>query len=205
VRLIGINALELNEKHPADRAWATAATRALEKFVQTGSVSVVSGIETHDRHGRLLAHVTRHDGRNAGHELVSQGLAVAVAVGPNTRCADELQALEQVARQADSGLWNTPGNWRLDQTRISGMDRGFRVVHSRVHQVNGRGKNRSLMLENGLTVHLGRHWPDENESARQLLYSIVGKKIKVKGWIGGRAGKTHMTLNHPANISFTDH
>ena len=205
VRLIGMNTLELNEKHPIDRAWAHTATTALEKFLRTGSVNIISGIESHDRYGRLLAHVTRQDGLNASHELVSQGLAIAIAVGQNTRCANELQAREQAARQADLGLWTTPGNWQLDKTRVTAVERGFRIVHGQVKQYQGRGKQRSLMLENGLTVRLGKHWPTDDESTLQLLDSIVGKQIKVKGWLGGSAGKTYMTLHHPANLYVTTH
>ena len=205
VRLIGMNTLELTEKHPNDRAWALTATTALDKFVRAGSISIISGIETHDRHGRLLAHVTRHDGLNASHKLVSQGLAIAIAVGQNTRCANELQAREHTARQANSGLWSTPGNWRLDQTRLTGVERGFRIVHGNIKQVKGRGKQRSLELENGLIVRLGKHWPTNDESTQQLLDLIVGKRVKVKGWLSGSAGKIYMTLHHPSNLDAVNH
>lgn len=200
VRLIGMNTLELNVKSPGERAWAHAATEALEKFLRTGSVSIISGVETHDRHGRLLAHVIGRDGLNASHELVSQGLAIAIAVGQNTRCANELQTREQMAQRAVLGLWGTSGNWRLDKPRMSGAERGFRIISGLVKHLEGRGKRRSLILDNGLTVRLGKHWPDHDKSTQKLLNSIVGKRIQVKGWLGGSAGKSYMTLHHPANL-----
>lgn len=200
VRLIGINTLELNEKNPEDRLWADTATNALELFVQAGSIRIISGKETHDRHGRLLAHVTNQDGRNAGHELVNQGLAIAIAVGKNTRCADELHSLEQNARQAAAGLWYKPGNWQFVQPHLTGLERGFRIVHGQVVHTKGRGKRLTLILDNGLIVRLGNYWPHTDKTAQIILNSIVGKQIRVRGWLGGSTGKIHVTINHPTNL-----
>ncbi|MFK7852839.1 MAG: thermonuclease family protein [Granulosicoccus sp.] len=205
VRLIGINTLELNEKNASDRAWAKEASASLEAFVSGGSIQIVPGIETHDRHGRLLAHLLRSDGVNASHQLVSQGLAIAIAVGKNTRCAIELQTLEQSARETESGLWRNPGAWRVTKDRLTGRERGFRIVHSRVIRSDHHGKRRTLLLENGLLVKVGRHWPVKNRSQQKMLDSIVGKKIRVKGWLGVHAGKSVITLDHPGNILVFEH
>lgn len=205
LRLIGINTLELNAKNASDRAWANAASASLETFVAGGTMHIAPGIETHDRHGRLLAHLLRSDGVNAGHQLVSQGLAIAIAVGKNTRCATELQTLEQSARETESGLWRNPGAWRLKKSRLTGRERGFRVVYGRVIDSDGRDNRRTLLLANGLLVKVGRHWPGQNRSQQKMLDSIVGKKIRVKGWLGVQAGKSFVTLDHPSNILVLEH
>jgi len=61
------------------------------------------------------------------------------------------------------------------------------------------------LLENGLLVKVGRYWPVEKRSQQKMLDSIVGKKIRIKGWLGVHAGKSVITLEHPSNILVLEH
>ena len=60
VRLIGVNTAELNARNPMLKKAALNATRELTKLLPTDTaVTLFLGEESHDRHGRVLAHVVR--------------------------------------------------------------------------------------------------------------------------------------------------
>jgi len=77
VRLIGINAAELNARHPKLKKAAQQATDKLKAWLPRGeSVVLYLGDEAHDRHGRVLAHVVRaSDGLAVAQLLVQNGLS----------------------------------------------------------------------------------------------------------------------------------
>lgn len=204
VRVIGMNALETSETAPIDRLQAIAATRALEEFLAAGPVRIVPGVDTHDRYGRLLAHLRLADGRDATHELVSRGLAIAVAIGKNTRCSSSVFALERLARQAGSGVWAKPGRWLIDRQALTGRERGFHVIRAHVVRITGRGRKRQIQLDNGLQVRLGKDWPTSNSLLYPSLDTLQSKLVEVRGWLGGASGGIRLTLHHPANLQLAD-
>jgi micrococcal nuclease len=62
--------------------------------------------ELRDRYGRLLAYVTRGpDGLLVNAQLVRDGAARVLPIGPNTTYAAGFAALEHAARVAQRGLW----------------------------------------------------------------------------------------------------
>ena len=200
VRLIGFNTLELNTPDPQGKVMALRAKAALEDFLQNTQAQIIIGKEEHDRHGRLLAHLTRKDGQSAAQTLVASGLGIAVAVGSNTRCADTLHTVEVQAREAGLGLWEAPGSWYLAKNTLTGRERGFHVVAARVQALDGRGSKTSLILDNGLRVRLGSRWPKRGEFAPSRLGRLVGQEVQVRGWLGTSAGRPSLTLHHPANL-----
>jgi micrococcal nuclease len=197
IRLIGINTLELNSTLPQDKQWAVSATTELEKQIQSKRVSLIIGLEEFDRHGRTLAHLRLDDGSSVAEALISKGLGVSIAVGPNERCADQYERSEQLARQARLGIWNKPGNWLNNDKQLTVRDRGFRLVTSTVLKAR-KSKNRfTLELKNGLRVTLNRHFVTATGTQAQ---NLQGKRIEVRGWLGKDSGKLNLTLSHPSNL-----
>lgn len=200
VRIIGINTLELNSQNPTNRHLAQLAKASLENFLIQGSPVLVQGVDTHDRHGRALAHVRLSNGQDAAQTLIEQGLGLAVGIGENTRCADTLAALEQRARDNARGLWRQPGNWYLDVDRLSGTERGFHVVKSVIGSVLGNGSGKALALSNGLHVKLGDAAAQLEKESGQTLESWIGQSVEVRGWLSSRNGRTSLTLHHAGNL-----
>lgn len=203
VRLIGLNTLELNTPDPQDRLLAQRARDALQVFLENGQALIITGQDTHDRHGRTLAHLRRPDGQDAAQTLIAAGLGLAVAVGRNTLCAEALHTLELQAREAGLGLWHSPGSWQLDNTPLTGQEHGFHVANARVQAVEGRNSKTILILDNGLQVRLGSTWPERGEFAASELDRLIGQEIQVRGWLGTFAGRQSLILHHPSNLELT--
>lgn len=198
VRIIGINTLELNSARAPDRQWAVAAQSFLQKQLETGVVSLVSGQEEFDRHGRTLAHVLLEDGSSAAETLISHGLGLAIAVGANQRCAYQYESAEKTARKSGLGIWQKPGSWLHGSSPLTGAERGFHLITSVVTGIQ-ESKNRTVLeLQNGLRVVLNKHFLTAlNHSAD---FSLQGERVEVRGWLGGSSGRQGLTLSHPTNL-----
>jgi len=103
VRLIGIDSPER-----AQGPIARQAAAALARLAPVGdTVQLEPDVRTHDRYGRLLAHVWRGD-TLVNEALVAGGWAVRYTVPPNLRYVNRLTSAERRARDGQVGLW-APG------------------------------------------------------------------------------------------------
>lgn len=96
VRLLGINAPEPGECH------AEESRDRLGEAVGTDVVIVVSGNETRDQYGRLLAYVYQGS-RNLNQWLVAEGMAIAMAAEHPLR--PEFLAADEDAWSRGVGMW----------------------------------------------------------------------------------------------------
>ena len=200
VRVIGVNALEMNSKAAEDQIWADTAKTALNSWIGDKPVKLVIGKSEHDRYGRTLAHLLLENGRNAAEKLIENGLALAVSVGKNSACAEHFQQIENQTRQNKRGIWQKPGDWLVDTTTLRGNERGFRLVISQVKSVRGKKRKTILYLRNGLEVKLGSQWRALTDTLPIGVESLVGKTVAIKGWLSSSSGRIKVTLNHPANL-----
>ncbi len=103
VRLLGIDSPERGQG-----AVAREATAALARLAPVGdTVALETDVRSHDRYGRLLAHVWRHD-TLVNEALVAGGWAVLYTVPPNVKHVERLTSAERQARRRGVGLW-APG------------------------------------------------------------------------------------------------
>jgi micrococcal nuclease len=98
------------------QAYGKQAKHAIAAYV--GNREVVVRALKRDRHGRTIAEILLHDGRNVGHELVKEGLAWS---RPDTATDQSLGDLEQLARAERKGLWSEPDpvppwKWKATET-----------------------------------------------------------------------------------------
>jgi micrococcal nuclease len=200
VRLIGINTLELNSSQAQDKAWALAAKSELEKQIKSKRVSLVLGIDEFDRHGRTLAHLQLADGSSAAETLISKGFGLSISVGSNHRCAHQYEQSEQLARHSSVGIWQNPGNWLSSDQKMTGRERGFRLVTSTVLKIHESNNRTTLELRNGLRVTLNKQFLAAPDYTSTLAQNLRGKRIEVRGWLGGESGKQNLTLSHPTNL-----
>ena len=195
VRIIGINTLELNARSQASRASARTATDTLRSLVGNREITLIAGPERHDRHGRRLAHVLNGDSVSVGAELIRRGHATAVAVAQNTLCADHHFTLESEARTKSLGIWETPSEWFIDGDTLGRDSRGFKVMKTSITSINSHGNQSTVRFSNGISATLGKHWsvaPPGNE--------LVGKRVEIRGWVGGKHARPKLTLHHPLNM-----
>lgn len=201
VRIIGVNTLEINARHELDQYWAKAATTAVQKLADKQRVTMTHEADSLDRHGRVLAHIQTPDGIDVGRYLIEQGLALAIAVGRNTLCAENNSMVEQNARAQGVGIWKQAGNWLLIEDELRSKKRGFHVVRDQVDAIQVRGKHNRLFLKNGLIVKIAATLTAKNDADRNWLESLQGKTVEVRGWLSGKAGKAELTLYHPSSLS----
>lgn len=198
VRLIGINTLELNSTRHEDKAWAHEAKTELEKHIQAQAVSLVTGLEEFDRHGRTLAHLKLKDGSSAADALIRQGLGLSIAVGANQRCAEQYEASENLARKAKLGIWKKPGNWFNTGQALTAREGGFRLIQSKVVRVRESENRTALELQNGLYVTMNKYFmPPQSDTNTQ---GLLGRRVEVRGWLSKESGKQTLTLSHSSNL-----
>jgi micrococcal nuclease len=101
VRLIGIDTPEAGED------FADEATAALKAILGTGAIRLEEDVEERDQYGRLLAYVWVSS-TLVNAELLRQGLATLYTVPPNVKYVEVLQAAQDEAEAAQSGVWGEP-------------------------------------------------------------------------------------------------
>ncbi len=201
VRLIGINAAELNAKNPQLKAAAQRATDKIREWLPRGEAVALSiGDEPFDRHGRVLAHVIRaRDGLAVAQLLVQNGLAVQSAVAPTTRCATSFMKLEKQAKEANLGLWKIRDLMSISATELTSGKFGFKLVSGTVTSVKNRKRYTEFFLENQLQVKV------RPKLAKQLsLQSLKGQTVEVRGWLGHEKNQPYLWLQHTANLSILE-
>jgi micrococcal nuclease len=109
VRLIGIDAPEIDHHQAMAEPWAVEAWQLLSHWTDGCKVRLVWGSQRRDSHGRLLAHVFDDKGIWLNHQLILQGAARVLYVEPNTEAFPQLLKAQQAAIRCATGLWkNNP-------------------------------------------------------------------------------------------------
>lgn len=122
VRLIGIDTPESkpNKKAKKDAARSgedlkaivslgKAAAEFTKTLVKPGDqVNIELDMQSHDRHGRILAYVYLKSGKMLNEEIIVAGYASVMTIPPNVRHQERFQAAYRAARKGKLGLWASP-------------------------------------------------------------------------------------------------
>lgn len=122
LRYIGIDTPELRRRaRPGDREWRAGvgdqwvedpepfgreAKEANRRLIEGKPVRLEYDVETHDRHGRLLAYVFV-DGEMVNARLLAEGYAQLLTIPPNVKYVERFRRLVREARSVRRGLWST--------------------------------------------------------------------------------------------------
>ncbi len=99
VRLIGVNTPEQGE------CLGDVARSILDDLIGGKQIRVGTDIEPFDQYGRILGYVWLDD-LFVNAEIVRQGVALARPYEPNTSLQEVLEAAEQLAQDAGTGMWS---------------------------------------------------------------------------------------------------
>jgi micrococcal nuclease len=103
VRLLGIDTPEVGDNL---ECYGDEATSLLRSLLPEGTaVSVLADVQPLDQYGRSLLFIYTADGELVNLTLIEQGAAEAVVLPPNLLFSDELEAAEDAARAAGTGMW----------------------------------------------------------------------------------------------------
>ncbi len=135
--------------------------------------------------------------------MLSLGLARVRTTKSNPEMADQMYAIEDVARTAKTGIWAVKGLQILngDQSRL--MIGSYQIVEAEVVK--------AAMQKNRLFLNFGKDWRKDftisiSASNRKLFaaqnldpQSWAGKKIRVRGWLESFNGP-YIDVDHPQQI-----
>lgn len=200
VRLVGADAPELGRDGRPDAPLARDAQEHLDMLVTLNDhrVQLVIGPEPRDRYGRLLAMITsgRHGDFTA--HLLRNGLALAVAVPPNTAAFECHLAAEREARQSRRGLWGLETG---PVFAAAALDRtGYAIVRGRAGDWRSRRNDHLLELDGVVTLRVRNgdlaEWFDGD-----TLERYAGRMLEVRGWVHPWSrGRFAITVQHPVTI-----
>lgn len=105
VRLIGVNAPEIDHEARTAEPLALEAREFLAAAVSGGGIRLESDVEKKDHHGRTLAWVFLPDGRLLNELLLREGLAYCLPTVPNLKYEGRLLAAQRAAMAEEKGIW----------------------------------------------------------------------------------------------------
>ena len=183
VRMIGINAPEIGRQGRGDEPYAVAARRRLQALVDDsdGLVGLQLGRESKDRYQRTLAHVYGRGGVNFEAQLLTEGLALQVAVAPNVEQIACQQLAERAARKAGLGLWRQSPAIAAAQVERA----GFALLGGRVSKVERNRAGAWIELDDSVVLHVA---PTVFEQFPEgWLDSLEGRQVEARGWVLDRS------------------
>ncbi len=195
VRLIGINTPETAKRERPAQPLADKAASQLKQWLLQEAVSLETGTDPYDRHGRLLAHLRTQTGELLQTRLIEAGLAWVVAIPPNTRELAQFVAAEQRARQAGHGIWSVKTYQPLDAGQ-AGNELGFQFITGNIQRTWSGRRQRYFALHDDMVLIIRHgHWP---LFAVDDAQSLVGKTVVARGWLSRhpRYG-LRMRITHP--------
>jgi endonuclease YncB( thermonuclease family) len=215
VRLMGILGPKRMRGAPA-----TDATAKLEAAISAATlgkkVSLQLSERKRDRYGRAPAQVMIANGTGEAvwlqAKLVEAGLARVISAKDSRLCIKELLAMENEARQAKKGLWES-GFFTVrsarDEHLLYQLSDNYEIVDGEVANITELG---------GKTyINFGQNWRQDftifvpTKSAhlfgetkiatpgKSALAELTGKRIRVRGWLKNFNGPS-ITVTHPEQI-----
>lgn len=206
VRLVGIQAPKLPLGRPDFEAWPLApqAKQALTQLVEDRALTPHFGGRRADRHGRVLAHLTRSDGLWVQGALLARGMARVYSFADNRRAVRDMYAIEAASRAAERGIWSHPYYRVLDHGETNRHVGTFQLVEGRVRE--------SAVVRGRAYLNYGTDWRTDftvlvprpalalfRAQFGRRLERLEGERIRVRGWLKRYNGPM-IEATHPEQI-----
>ena len=210
VRLVGIQAPKLPLGRPNFAAWPLGeeAKAALAEMILNRDVHVHLAATPQDRHGRVLAHLTRvEDAQWLQGEMLTRGLARVYTFPDNRALAAELLSFERQARSDARGMWALPYYAVRNVDNVRFDDGTFQIIEGRVQD--------TAKIKKRIYLNFGADWRsdftikvnlrDERlfEDAGLDLVALKGQRVRVRGWLKSQNGPM-IELDHPERLELLD-
>lgn len=204
VRMVGADAPELGRDGREDEPFARAASAHLDTLVSMGNgrVTLHVGPGPRDRYGRLLARISSDRHGDFATHLLRNGLALAVAIPPNTAGYSCLLAAERAARNARLGLWGADDGPVIAAAEL--QQTGYAIVRGRAGEWRTRRGDRLIELDGAVTLRV-RNADLAEWFAGAPLEQYAGRLLEVRGWVHPWSrGRFAITVQHPVTIEILD-
>lgn len=197
VRLLGINAPEIESRRQSGEPGGQAAKDWLDAQVENRKVRLEWDAERQDKYERRLAHLFTEDGTHLNLALVKAGLASVNLIPPNLKYSDRLLQAQEQAEQARRGIWGMAEYAPREITTLStGYSRGWQRYTGTPNTIHrGRSYDR-LVFSDTIDVRI----PRANPSLFPPLEDYVGQLLEIRGWVSRRGESYSILVNHPGMI-----
>jgi endonuclease YncB( thermonuclease family) len=164
----------------------TEAKQALSALILGKKIRIDYNPGKRDRHSRLLGQVYDEKGTWIQGEMLKQGYAMVYSFNDDSHdIIEKMLAAERTAQKKNLGIWNHPYYHTLKPEETGSYLNHFKIVEGKVVSVNNyHGHayiNFSEHWKGNFAVFISKKFADE--FADMHLKSLVGKKIRVRGWI----------------------
>ncbi len=158
-----------------------------------------TALQAADHFGRTLAYLSADNGQDLGESLIKKGLAVVIAISPNTCNLERYQKAEVFARKQNRGIWAHPYFKPDKASRLTLTDTGFRFVNGQIRDVRTTKKYVNFKLADDVRVKIPvKYWPLFKQQADQL----EGRAVTVRGWVAARGNYLQIRVSHPYMMRF---
>ncbi len=200
VRLIGINAPEIDHHGQATQTGAIKARKFLEELLnEQQQLYLVYDHDRFDRYQRTLAHLFLADGSNIQGMLLQQGLAFPLTIPPNLTFLNCYQYKAQVARDKSKGVWSLDDYQPLSVTNIAPDDIGYRIIVGKVSRISSGTSATWLDLEPNVSLYITHQ--DRRYFDKTIFNRLVNQEVQARGWLYFRDNKYHMRIRHPVDLT----
>lgn len=197
VRFLGINTPEVEGRHKSAEPGGEEAKNWLSGKLENKKIRMEKDVEKKDKYGRLLAHVFTEDGTHLNLELVKAGLATVNIHPPNLKYVGEFLAMQEIAENAEHGLWANQHYASQSFTQLPGSKyKGWKRITGVVNNIKQTGRNIYLQFSDDFSIKIERRFEDLFPD----MESYLGKKIEVRGWLKKSKTRYTMLIRHPGGI-----
>lgn len=158
-----------------------------DKHSKTLPSAVTYGGREIDRYGRLLAHLHDPSGTWIQGEMLRKGMARVYSFPDNRALVGKMLALENEARLAQRGIWRHRFYHIRTADTVKRHINSFQLIEGRVWKVAVRRKRTYINFEEDwrtdFTISVKRRNARNFKTAPYSLPSLVGKRIRIRGWV----------------------
>lgn len=197
IRLSGINTPEVTNRHHDGEPLGEKARQWLMTKLDGETVRVETGLEKHDKYGRLIAHVFTRKGEHINALLLKNGLAFVTLHPPNLNYADKLLQAQQEAEEKGRGLWSHPYFAPKHFSEIQGkFNKGWHRIRGKVIRIKQTRHNTYLKFSDKFTVKIPRKFQHLFPDLDQYL----GQSVEARGWLNKNRYGYQLMIRHPADL-----
>ena len=204
VRLVGLQGPKLPLGRLNYPTWPLApeAREHLVRLIGDAPLTLHFGGAREDRHGRILAHLTRPDGLWIQGAMLEAGYARVYTFDDNRSLIPEMLRLEAAARAARRGIW-AHSYYRIRTPEdLAGTTDSFQIVEGQVRAV-GLSRDRAFLnfgpdYKTDFTVAIAkRDYKNFGRGFDPKRYD--GQMVRVRGWVEAINGPS-IDVTHPEQI-----
>ncbi len=201
IRLIGVNAPEIDHQYPSLSQRYSLEARAFvaSKLKAGDELALMFGPTKLDPYGRTLAYVFTPDGLLLQQELLQQGFAMARVYQehPFWEC---FAKLEQQARTQSTGLWVFDDYAPKAVSAIGQQDLNqYRLVRGVVTDFERKGQYLWLILDNNFYVGIPQ--AGSGNFSNLLALNSLKRAVILRGKLYFSYKKWQIIATHPSQIS----